>query len=254
MAGDPTLIWLNGDPAIERLAATLRAGATPAGPAGELLFKAARIATDITVIRSSLMTLGIAEAVIPVLPGITKLGAIGAAALAAVALVASTIDIVVQLGQLKASMGLLAGVPDSELKDVTDRLEALSDPLGAIMDKVIEYLGKAGLIDADMAGLFKEMKDFNEARAAAAKAVSPQDKLRYNLAGIDAARSFLDKLGPTLKDKIKDKIKKEQDQAERDWNERQLRDQEPDHNGVDYPNPPGNSGPYPGGNGGTAVA
>jgi hypothetical protein len=100
-----------------------------------------------------------------------------------------------------------------------------------------------------MALLIKEMKAFTEANTAAAKAVSPQDKLIFGLAGINAARKFFDKLGPTLTEKIK----QERDRYLRDWNEKELRSQEPDYpNGVDYPNPPGNSGPDP--DGGSAVA
>ena len=244
---DSKLIWLTHDPAINKLSTTLAAGNQPTGFASTSFQKATRIAVDITVIESSLLTLGIAGAVLPVLPGITKLGAIGTASLAAVALIASTTDIIVQLGELKISMGVLSGLPDSDVKDVTDRLESLSDPLGAIIDKAIEFLGKSGLIDADMARLLKEAKAYAEARAAAEKAVTPQDKLKYGLAEVEAAKKFFAKLGPTLKEKIRREL-------EREPSDRALKERKPDYpKGVDYPNQPNNSAPNFG-DGGTSVA
>ena len=234
MPTDSTLIWLTEDPALTRLSARLQASPGPSVPVSDLVYRAARIATDITVIESSLLTLAIVDATLPVLPGLSKIGALGAAALSAVALAAATIDIAVQLGELKVSLGILAAVPDSELKDIADRLETLSDPIGSLIDRAIEYLGKAGFEDADLAALAKEAKAFVDARAAAEKAVTPQDKLKHGLASIDAARKFIEKLGPTLKDRIR----KERDKAERDYNDKALRNQKPQYDGVDYPNPP----------------
>lgn len=254
MAGGAALIWLGDDDALDRLSARLHEASKPAGPAGELLFKAARVAADVKVIESSLLTLGIARTVLPVLPGVAKLGAVGAAAMASVALVAATIDIVVQLGELKIAMGLLSGAPASDIREVTDRLEKLTDPIGAILDKVIEYLSRAGFSDADKAGLLKEFKAFKDATSAAEKAVNPLDKLKHGLASIEAARKFFDKLGPTAKDKVKDEVQR----IEREHRERVLREQKPDYDGVDYPNQPGDPGPGltpgPGGGGGSAVA
>lgn len=244
MSSDAARIWLTDDPALARLSERLNASPPSAVAASSFFYRATRVAADITVVESSLLTLTIADATLPVLPGITKIEALAVAALSAVALAAASIDIVVQLGELKISMGILSGASEEDLKAVNDRLETLTDPIGGIIDEALDYLGKLGFDDADLAALTKEATEFIEAREAARKATTPQDKLKRGLAAIQAANKFFSKLGPTLQEKLR----KERDRAERERNYKELREAKPQYpDGVDYPNQPGSGSPDPDG-------
>jgi hypothetical protein len=245
MAGDPAPIFVTTDQQIDRVSALLTEGPRPNEFVSKIYFTAARIAVDIRIVESSLLTLGIADAVLPVLPGIQKLTALGAAALAAVTFAAAGLDIIAQLGQLRIPLTPSFFLPESDMKEMSDRLGSLAKPISAMIDKALEFLDKAGVPGADMAALLKQAMAFNKARAAADKAVNMRDKLKHSLAAADAARKFFEKFVSTMREKVR----RAKERYER---ERAIREAEPRYpQGVDYPNQPGDSGPNP--NGGTTV-
>lgn len=245
---DGFFIYRN-DPAIDRVSVLVTPSQVPSGFRTELALAATRIAADVTVIRSSLLTLVIVEATFPVLPLHYKAVAVSAGMVAAVSLVAASADIVVQLGKIDIPFGLLSAVPDKDLDETAARLEDLMDPIGKAMEKAFEYLGKLGLLDADMAKLALDLKAFTDAKSAAMGAEKSSEKMLHGLAGLEAAKKFFERFQEEAKKRAEKEQKRKDDEKERSQRERLLRKQEPLYPGVDYPNP-GGGGQLPGVNDG----
>lgn len=242
------------DPTIDRVSALVTPDKVPARFSSELAQTAARIATDVTVIRSSLLTLVIVESTFPVLPLHYKAVAVCSGMLAALSLVAASADIVVQLGKIDIPFGLLGAVPGKDLDETAGRLEDLMDPTGKAMESAFEYLGKMGLLDADLAKLSLYLKAFTDAKTAAKAAQKSSEKMLHGLAALDAAKKFFEKFLEEAKKRSEKEEKRKDDEKERRERERLLEEKKPLFPGVDYPNP-GGGGQLPGvGDGGTQVA
>lgn len=237
------------DPAVERVSVLVTPSRVSPGIKAELALKAARIGADITVIRGALLTLVIVQSVMPVLPFHQKAVAGATGMVAAFSLVAASTDIVVQLGQLDIPFGLMTSVPDKDLEDTAKRLEDLMDPVGTAMKKVIDHMGKLGLLDPGMAKLSMEFKAFVDARQAAMNSGKASEKILHALASLEAARKFFEKLSEEAKKKSEQALPKDNSGQQRD-NWRSLEREKPVYpGGVDYPNQP-NDGRSPGGSNG----
>lgn len=232
------------DAAVDRISALITRTPAPTGFRAELMSKATRVATDVLVIRSSLFVLVVARSTMPVLPPLHKAAAFVSASIAAVSLVAASADIVVQLSTLNIPGSLMNVLSDEDKAEIADRLEALSDPLGEIMEKALEFLGKIGVLDAERAKLAKHLKDFVDAREAAKRAPTPNEQLLQGLAAIEAGKKFFEELKDQIKKAQKQKEDEDRIKGEQKYRKDQLDKSKPDYeNGVDYPNPPANNGP-----------
>ena len=203
-----------------------------------------RIGADVLAVRTALATIELATLTMPVLPGAWRAYAAGAAVLSGAALVGATTDIAVQMTKL---VQILSADPrtmtESQLKEISEHLDKITDPIDALVEKLLEVIDKMGIADADTLAFVKAAHEFREKHKERVQATGVLNKYLAGLAELEAAQELMSKVPPIL-------TRKNREQQDR---YRDLQKVKPDYPGVDYPNPPSNSGP-PGDDGGTMNA
>lgn len=250
VSGDHSITIVGRDPGIDRLSGYLNLSFEKPAIGSFVLQKVGRISADLLVVRSAVFTLVIADTVMPVLPPPAKLAALATAALAAVSFAGATVDIGFQISELIGAAADPTQLGSKDKLEIADRLDKMIDPIGAVVDHVLNAMKKMGFEGTELAALLKESKALGDAQEKARNASTLDNKIVYGLAVLETFRKFIEKVPPEIRKKIEESGKK--DPVEKDNFKDPKNRTYP--NGVDGKNPPGQNVPGVGDDQGTAVA